>query len=142
MNLERAAESLREQFPAGRMSALDRREQRIEKFGALAFSGFMCVFVLAVLGLIYAVLDRMVFSGENVAVGLLLMGIIIFCPLMLMYVFFREDLKAKRKQAANPPPAELEMPVVTGRLIEEREFEPVPAVTEETTNLLPTPRNK
>jgi hypothetical protein len=60
-----------------------------------------------------------------------------------MYVFFREDLKAKRKQAANePPPAELEMPVVTGRLIEEREFEPVPAVTEETTNLLPTPRNK
>ena len=141
MNLEPAAESLREQFPTGNRPDLDRREQRIERFGQIAFGGFMIVIVLAALGMIYTILDRIIFSGDSPLFGLGLMGFIIFGLLTLVYVFFREDLKEKRKKSAPATAPELQRPAVTGRLIEERDFEPVPTVTESTTELLPS-RNR
>lgn len=101
----------------------------------------MIVVVLAVLGLLYAVRDRFVFSGDNPLVGIPLMAFLVFAMLTLAYVVFREDLKEKRKKAGYDhahAPSELPMPVVTGRLIEEKEFEPIPTVTESTTDLLPT----
>jgi hypothetical protein len=137
MNLEPAAQSLLEQFPAGKRPDLDKREQRIETFGQIAFTGFMIVIGLAVLGLIYAILDKMVFSGDNPWAGILLMNLIIFAMLTLAWVVFREDLKEKRAKAARQTAPELEMPAVTGRLLEEKEFEPIPTVTESTTDLLP-----
>ena len=97
----------------------------------------MIVIGLAVVGLIYAILDKMVFSGDNPWAGILLMNLIIFAMLTLAWVVFREDLKEKRQKARSAAAKELEMPVVTGRLIEEREFEPIPTVTENTTDLLP-----
>ena len=140
MNLEPAALSLREQFPTGNRPDLDRRERRIEKFGQFAFGGFVIVVGLAVIGLIITILDRIVFSGDPPWVGLGLIAFLIFAVLTLVYVVFREDLKEKRKKAgydhANRP-AELPMPAVTERLLEEKEFEPMPTVTESTTNLLP-----
>ena len=140
LNLEPAAESLLAQVPGSGTSGLDRRQRSIEKFGQIAFGGFIVVVGLAVIGLIIAILDRMVFSGDRPWVGILLMAFLIFAALTLAYVFLREDLKEKRKaaRAIGPPQHEdLEMPAVTSRLLEEREFEPVPNVTEHTTELLP-----
>jgi hypothetical protein len=140
MNLEPAAQSLREQFPSGNRPDLDRRERRLEKFGALAFTGFMVVIVFAVLGMIYAILDRFVFSGDNPLAGLIMMAFLIFAMLTLAYVVFREDLKEKRRKVGYDHahgPVELPTPVVTGRLLEEKDFEPIPTVTENTTDLLP-----
>ena len=136
MNLEPAAKSLLEQYPAGTYPDLDRREQRIETFGQIAFTGFMIVIGLAVLGLIYVILDKMVFSGDNALAGILLLNLIIFAMLTLAWVVFREDLKEKRMKAARSRP-ELEMPAATRQLLEEKEFEPIPTVTESTTELLP-----
>ena len=143
MNLEPAAQSLLEHFPAGDRADFDRRERRVEKFGQIAFTGFMIVITLAVLGIIYAILDRMVFSGKQPIYGILLMAFIVFALLTLAYVVFKEDLKEKRMKAGRAPtPAELERPAVTARLIEEKEFEPIPAVTESTTELLPQDRTR
>lgn len=145
MNLEPAAQSLREQFPAGNRPDLDRREQRIEKFGRFAFGGFLIVVGLAVIGLIVTILDRIVFSGDPPWFGLGLIAFLIFAVLTLVYVVFREDLKEKRKKAGFEhvqTTAELGMPAVTGRLLEEKEFEPVPTVTENTTDLLPRQNQK
>ncbi len=143
MNLEQATQSLLEQFPSGSRPDLDRREHRIEKFGQLAFGGFMVVVAIAVLGLIYTILDRMVFSGDNPLVGVLLTAFIVFAALTLAYVIFSEDLKEKRKKGTlSPRPGELEAPAVTGRLLEEKLFEPVPSVTEDTTNLLPQEKTR
>ncbi len=140
MNLEPAAQSLREQYPAGNRPDLDRREQRIEKFGQIAFGGLIIVIGLAVIGLVVVILDRIVFSGDPPLFGIGLIAFVIFAMLTLAYVFFREDLKEKRKKAgydhAHTPPA-LQTPTVTGRLIEEKHFEPLSTVTENTTNLLP-----
>src|SRR6185503_10855001 len=88
MNLEPAAKSLLEQYPPGTSPDLDRREQRIETFGQIAFTGFMIVIGLAVLGLIYVILDKMVFSGDNALAGILLLNLIIFAMLTLAWVVF------------------------------------------------------
>ena len=143
LNLEPAAQSLLEHVPTGKRADLDRCERRIEKFGQIAFTGFMIVIGLGVLGLIYSILDRMVFSGDNPLAGLLLMAVLIFAMLTLAFVVFREDLKEKRMKAARTTVPELEMPAVTARLLQDdREFEPIPAVTEETTDLLPRQHQK
>jgi hypothetical protein len=73
-------------------------------------------------------------------VGILLIAFILFAVLSLTYVVFHEGLKEKRKKAMQVPPQELHPPVATGKLIEEREFEPIPTVTENTTDLLPQER--
>ena len=143
LNLESSAKSLVEQFSASQREDLNKRERGIEKFGRIAFGGFVFVIAIAVLGLVYAILDRMVFSGNNPFVGILLMAFVIFAMLTLTYVFFREDLKAKRQK----PPAvetvpELSLPTTTGRLLDESKFEPIPSVTENTTNLLPRESRK
>lgn len=139
MNLEPAARSLLEQFPAGVRAELARKEARVEKLGQLAFCGLLCIIVIAVVGLLYAILDRFVFSGDNPFVGILLMMFIVFSLLSLAYVIYRESLK-DRPRAAGPEETRPEFapPPVTARLIEEREFAPVPSVTDDTTNLLPS----
>ena len=142
MNLEPAAQSLLEHFPAEKRSDLDRRERRIEKFGQIAFTGFMIVVSLAALGIIYAILDKMVFSGDHPLAGILFLAFIIFAMLTLAYVIFKEDLKEKRRRVVPDMAPELEMPVVTAPLLEDSHFEPVPAVTESTTDLLPQEKTR
>ena len=139
MNLEQAAQSLLEQFPAGDGLDLVRRERRLERLGKVAFGGFGVVLILAVCGMIYAILTKFVFAGDQPWVGLLLIAFLIFAVLSLAYVVFREDLKEKRQKTRS---AALEMPAVTGRLLEEKQFEPIPAVTESTTDLLPRENTK
>ena len=88
MNLESAAQSLTTQFPSSNNKDLTKREERIEKFGRLAFIGFLNVLVLAVAGLLYAIVGRFIMSGDNPYLGILMMAFIIFAVLTLGYVFF------------------------------------------------------
>jgi hypothetical protein len=138
MNLEPAAQSLLEQFPAGERPDLARREQRLERFGQVAFGGFGIVLLIAVVGIIYTIFTKMILVGEQPWAGALLIAFIIFAVLTLTYVVFAEDLKEKRKKTAPAEPRELEGPRTTGRLLDESRFEPAPTVTEQTTDLLPS----
>jgi hypothetical protein len=138
MNLEASARSLREWEPSAESADLIRREQRIERFGQFAFGGFGIVLLVAVAGIIYTILTKMVLAGTQPLVGILLIAFIIFAVLTLGYVAFNEDLKERRKKSRWSSPAEIEAAVVTGKLLEEKEFEAVPTVTENTTELLPT----
>ena len=136
MNLESTVDALRDWTPT-QSKGLQRQERRLEKFGQIAFGGFGIVLVVAVAGLIYTIVTKMVLVGDQPFVGLLLIAFMVFAVLALGYVVFNEDLKEKRKKVGRPLPNELDSPAVTGRLLEEKEFEPVPTVTENTTNLLP-----
>ena len=138
MNLESASQSLLEQFPSGQSEDLYLRERSLERFGRIASVGFGGVLIVAVLAVLYTIFTRMVVTGQQPLAGLLLIAFIVFAVLTLGYVFFNEDLKERRKQKAPVEPRELDLPIATGRLIEEREFEPIPTVTERTTDLLPT----
>ena len=142
MNLESAAQSLTTQFPSSNNKDLTKREERMEKFGRLAFIGFLNVLVLAVAGLLYAIVGRFIMSGDNPYLGILMMAFIIFAVLTLGYVLFREDLKDRRKkQLRDEGYRAPERSADTTRLIDEKHFEPVSAVTENTPDLLPV-RNR
>ena len=142
MNLEQASQSLLEQFPGGESIDLARREQMLERFGQIAFGGFGIVLLLAVAGMIYTIVTKMVLGGEQPWAGVLLIAFIIFAVLSLTYVIFNEDLKEKRKKSLHSPPVQpTPDSVVTGKLLDEGHLEPIPTVTENTTDLLPS-RNR
>ena len=78
----------------------------------------------------------MILSGSGVFAGILLIAFIVFAVLTLAYVVLNEDLK-ERKQKTNPTLAnELSGARETGKLLEDKPFEPVPSVTENSTELL------
>ena len=138
MNLETAAQSLLEQFPGRAHPDLTRRERRLERFGQFAFGGFGLVLGVAIIGLVYTVFRKMVLDGTQPWAGILLIAFILFAAMTLAYVIFAEDLKEKRKKVRPSPVTELEVAADTGKLLEESQFVPIPTVTENTTDLLPS----
>lgn len=142
MNLEIAAQSLHDQFPGGQSPDIVRREELLERFGRIAFGGFGVVLLLAVFGLIFTIITKMVLSGEQPVVGILLCAFIVFAVMSLAYVIFNEDLKDRRQRIRSQERGVLTGDAVAGKLIEERPFEPVPTVTENTTDLLPREKTR
>jgi zinc-ribbon domain len=136
LNLEKTAETLLEQIPSAESAKLLKRERNLEKFGNVVFTGFGVVLVTAVGAMIYLIITKVILSGNSVFGGILLVAFLVFAILMLAYVVFKEDLKEK-KQKANPTlQNELSEKRETGKLLEEKPFEPVPSITENTTDLL------
>lgn len=138
LNLEKTAESLLEQIPSAESTRLLQRERNIEKLGNFAFTGFGLVLLAGVGAIIYFVITKMILTGASILGGIILIAFLIFAVLMLAYVVFREDLK-EQKQKLNP--AFNKEPAKTGdpaELLENKPFEPVPTVTENTTDLLYT----
>lgn len=135
MNLEGTAASVLEQFPDGSRSDLQRQERNLERFGKVAFTGFGIVIGVAVLGMLYTVLDRFILSGDSPVTGIIFIAFAIFAALSLGYVIWRESLNEKRAKLGVPANAELPT-ATTGKLLEESKFEPVPSVVEGTTELL------
>ncbi len=137
MKLEEVSALLLEQFPAGTIAEIKKQEQRLERFGQIAFGGFGLVVLIAVIGIIYWILTKVVLSGEGFWSGLLLMAFVIFAVLTLAYVVMRESLKEK-KEKLNPQLLAREVealhPAPAGREID---FEARMSVIDETTDLLP-----
>ena len=136
-NLEDTSKSLLAQFPSAGTTDLLKRRQSLERFGKFAFGGFGIVLVLAVAGIIYAIVSGMILSGKNPLVGILLAAFLVFAALMLAYVFLKEDFKEKRTKLKQTEPNELGTPKTTGKLLPEKPFEMVPSVVENSTELLP-----
>lgn len=136
LNLEKSIESLVEQLPTAERAGLLKQTKMIEKYGNFAFGGFVVVFALGILAVIYSIFSKMVLSGENIIFGLLLSLFIIFAVLTLIYVFLNESLKEKRVNAKPIFNNELEQKAAA-KLLKDKSFETVPAsVTERTTDLL------
>lgn len=137
LNLEKTADSLFEQMPASVDSKLSRRSEAIERFGDFAFTGFAIVVVIAVLGILYAIVTKMILSGSQPYSGTLLAAFIVFAGLALGYVFLRESMDdAERQDRAPPPRTGLDAAEDRIFLPEDRAFEPVPSVVESTTRRL------
>lgn len=136
LNLEEIAESLLLQIPSAESAELLRSERRLEKFGGIVWIGFEIVFLIGVIGLIYTIITGMVLSGKNPFAGILLAAFVFFGTLTLIYVAIKEDLKERKKNLNPVKRNNLVESKVTNKLLEEREIQPIPIVTEETTNLL------
>jgi hypothetical protein len=137
LNLEKTAESMLEQLPSADMANFLKHERMLEKFGTIAWGGFGVVLFIAIGGIIYAIITAMILSGKQPWAGVLLVAFIIFAVLSLAYVILADELKGKKKNRNLLTKSELAEPKTTGKLLEEKRFEPVPSVTENSTELLP-----
>lgn len=135
LNLEETALSLLAQIPSAESAALLRRQRQLEKFGNVAFGGFGIVLLAGIGTVIYLIVSKLIFSGQNVFGGILLVAFIIFAALSLAYVFFNEELKERRKKTNPLFEIGAEKKIETGKLLEARPFEPIGSVTENSTEL-------
>jgi len=136
LNLEKSAESLIEQMPSAQTANLLRHEKAIERFGNFALGGLGVVGLVAVTAGLYVLVTKFVITGTNIFAAVLLISFFVFAFLSLIFVVFNETLKEK-KQKINPGlSTELTEPKNTGKLLEEKLFEPAASVTENSTELL------
>lgn len=135
-NLEETSKSILLQIPSAERAEILRREKSLERFGAFAWNGFGLVCLIGVGALLYTIFDKMVWSGKNPLMGIFYAAFIIFGTFSLIYLFFHEDLKEKKKKIALREQADLPEPKTTGKLLEDKPFEPIPSVVENSTELL------
>ncbi len=141
LNLEQTANSLLAQFPNAQYADLQRQEKALEKFGNVVFTGFGLAVLAGILGIIYWIVSKMVVSGNQPLVGILLIAFVIFAALCLAYVIFAESLKEKRSKLNPRLSAWTSELVKPKQLADDTAFQPAASVTEETTALFTTDKH-
>jgi len=141
LNLEKSAESLLEQIPTAQSASLLKHEKLIERFGNFALGGLGVVVLFGVTILIYTVVKKFLVNGTDIYLAILLIAFIIFALMSLIFVIFNESLKEKKAKINPIIKNELDEKKDAAKLLEEKSFEPIPSVTENSTELLYT-KNK
>jgi zinc ribbon protein len=133
LGLEKIIESLGEQLPSRMDQSLRAQQERLEKLGV----GALSVFGLGVLGfLLYAVAQKLLPSQGSLLTILALLGLVIVLGSGLLSVILFARAKELREQSNKPQQQPNELTSSTKELLLEGRFEPVPTVTERTTELL------
>ena len=137
LGLEKIAVSLTEQLPAKPNLSLQQQKERLEKLGVAALS----VFGLGILGLvIYLVGNSLMTSEASLLVKLGFVGLVIMMACGLASVILFAKAKELGEEATKRKPQDLASGESTKELLTEGHFEPVPTVTDRTTELLTVDR--
>ena len=133
LGLDKIALSLNEQLPTKPNRSLQEQKERFEKLGVAALS----VFGLGLLILLgYAVGSSLMTSNASLFAKLAFIGVLIMMACGLVSVFLFAKAKDVEKEAAKRQPQDLPSTGSTKELLTEGHFEPVPSVTDRTTELL------
>jgi zinc-ribbon domain len=134
LGLEKIALSLSEQLPTKIDQSLQARKDRLEKLGVAALS----VFGLGLLSfLLYSIGYKLKLSQGNLIAGLAIIGFVIMIACGLTSVVLFARAKELGEEATKRRPQDLSKGTETAKeLLTEGHFEPVPTVTERTTELL------
>lgn len=135
LKLDQIAADLLAQIPSAKSLELMRRERMLDKFGSIAFAGFGIVLLIGVISIIYLIITKMILTGQIFG-GIVLIAFVVFAVLALAYVVMQEDLKEKKRKANPTLQNELSGFAPAAGSLEEKPFEPVPSVVEDTTKLL------
>ena len=139
LSLEKTAQSLVEQIPAKIDQSLERRKEKLERFGAIALSG---VGVVGVGALSYLIIFNMMLAQGKILGGLALLTIIICGFLAVFFFNYANYLKETAVKNRLQPPEEMREYETPAKLLNDSYLEPIPSVTERTTELLYEERKK
>lgn len=132
LGLEKIASSLSEQLPTKADKNLQTEKERLEKLGVVALS----VFGFGVLSfLAYNIAQKLVGKGDIFAV-LVMLGLVVMMVCGLASVILFARAKELGEKSAKRPQQNLSNGSNTKELLSEGHFEPVPTLTERTTELL------
>ena len=133
LGLEKIAHSLTEQLPTRPIRNLQEQKERFEKLGMAALS----VFGLGILTFItYSIGYKLMISKGDILSGLAMIGFIIMVACGIASVVLFAKANEAGQEATKRKPQELSSAESTKELLTEGHFEPVPTVTERTTELL------
>lgn len=131
LGLEKIAQTVVEQLPVTNKN-LEERQRKVDRWLSIILGSSLSIFVGAI---IYAIVYKIMIVKGQVAGGLIFLAIIVGLLLSLLLVVYRESLReASTKQKLSQPALPDTAP--TGKLLPEPNLEPVPSVTERTTELL------
>ncbi len=143
IKLDAIVRAVSEQFPSQEFAALQRRKERFNKLSLMSLSvagliGLsLLMFIAAYYKLILLGPELLYGSAIGAVIGFLLLSIFFFnYPKLFMKV---DRLNARSLGAEDPTKPNV---ATTNKLIDDRPFEPVPSVTEHSTELLLTPNKK
>jgi zinc-ribbon domain len=141
LGLEKIVLSLSEQMPTRIDESLQARKERLEKLGVVLLS----VFGLGILSfLLYGIGYKLLMSQGNIVGGLALIAVLIMliCGLGSVVLFAKAkevgEEATKRPRQQNVPTGSES----TKELLSEGHLEPVPTVTDRTTELLPVEKRE
>ena len=137
LRLDAITQLVSQQTPSKEYAALQKRKERFEKLGLSSLSLFGFLAFALIVG--WAAYYKILLFGANVIFGAAFFAMFVFGLLSVFFfnypkVFMKFDKVKPSLAAAQPNDLE---PATTAKLIDERPFEPVPSVVEETTDLLP-----
>ncbi len=137
LNLEKTAESLSEQSANLDLTQEKKISRFFETIGKLGFGGTIGAALVGVLILIIALVQKFILSGQTDKIigGVVFITLIISAALGLAYVIFQEYKKEQNKKSNAQMSPQIEGKT-TGKLLEEKFIEPIPSITERTTDLL------
>jgi hypothetical protein len=141
LNLNAITLAVSELFPSNEYARLQRRKELFEKLGSfsLSIAGIIAFSFLIFLAVSYKMIllgpEVLFWSGFGALIGFLLLSIFFFNYPKLFMKF--ERLDPQTRHASKP-----EIAAPTAKLIDDRPFEPVPSVTEDSTDLLLTPERR
>ena len=138
LSLEKVVQSLVEQLPGTDIEKnLGERQRKVELWAKILGTA---VVSLSVLAFLVGILYQMIFVKGKVAVGLGFLGLILGIAAFILLLLYREYLIKASKRPL--PKAETSPPADTAELLPEPSFEPIPSVTERTTELLAVDRRE
>lgn len=131
LSLDKVLQSLVEQLPPGQLDRnLQERQRKVELWLTIAGGSAATIFVA---GTFWAVVYKIIIIKGEVVEGLGFLGFIILIVLCGLLALYRDSLlKSGKRQLSDPPPH----PADTGKLLSEPRVEPIPSITERTTELL------
>lgn len=142
LGLEKIAQSLGEQLPTQLEENLLAKKNRLERLGVTALS----IFGLGFFGLlVYLVGYKLMISQGKILAALGVLGIIVLIASGLLSVILFAKANEVQEEASKrrlKPAEEKSLPTNTAKLLEEGYFEPIPSVTERTTELLRAEKNR
>ncbi len=133
LSLEKIAQSLVEQLPVKSEESIEKRRDKIEKLGVIALGSFG---VIGLGFLFYQIIFKMILEQGKLLPGIALL-ILFICGLLAVVFFnYANSLKDAATKRRLQQPTELPQGEASAKFLNEPYLEPIPSVTERTTELL------